>query len=216
MGMSGRRALKFLAIVWSIGAGFIALQALFVRISDFSLRHFAPAELGMAKQSAAGAAHCQQVVKTIAAAENRGAGSASRYRAWMMGYQFGVADSGAQKTLEGTQALARGLGVPEVALPAGHVAYAARDFAVSLEEDPQCVSAALAKRYSTQHASLYKFGAAVGLTAGSNAVLIQEPEIRAYGRAAGIPQELWQPLLEKKIPVQPVVSRINSYIKSLN
>jgi hypothetical protein len=213
--MSGRRALKFLVIVWSIGAGFLALEAVFVRISDFSLGHFAPAEMALTKQTPAGAARCREILKGIATAD-KDAARASRYRAWMLGYQFGVANSGARKTLENAQALARDLGVPEAALAKGHLAYAAHDFAVSLEEDPQCVSAALAKRYSNQHAGFYKFGAAVGLTAGSDAVLTQEPQIRAYGRAAGVPQELWQPLIEKKAAVRSIVRRIDSYIKGLD
>jgi hypothetical protein len=136
------------------------LQALFVRGSDFSLGHFAPAEMALAKQSAAGAAHCREVLKTFSA-ENHGTGSASRYRAWRLGYQLGAADGGTHgservvKILADAQTLAHGLGVPEVALPSGHAAYGIRDFTVSLDEDPQCVSAALAMRYSPQHASLY-------------------------------------------------------------
>jgi hypothetical protein len=214
--MNGRRVLKFLAIVWSIAAGFLALGALFVRISDFSLGHVAPAELALAKQSTEGAAHCRDVVKGIAPVESREAGAASHYRAWMLGYQFGIANSGARNALETAWALARELRVPEMEVPKGHVAYAANDFAVSLEEDPQCVSAALARRYSVQHAGLYKFGAAVGMTAGSGGILTQEPQIRVYGRAAGVPQELWQPLLGKKAIMKDVVSRIDGYIRRLD
>jgi hypothetical protein len=229
MGMSGhrlRRGVKFLAVVWSIGAGFLVLQALFVRVSDFSLGHFAPAEMALAKQSAAGAAHCREVLKTFTA-NNQGTGRASRYRAWRLGYQLGVADGGTQgsarvmKILADAQTLAHSLGVPEVALPSGHAAYGIRDFTVSLEEDPQCVSAALAMRYSPRHASLYKFGAAVGLAmvyraAISDAEAVLEPEIRAYGRAASVPQALWQPLLEKQIAVQAAVSRIDGYIRAVD
>jgi len=214
--MNGRGVLKFLAIVWLIAAGFLGLEALFVRISDFSLRHVAPAELALSKQSPAGAAHCREIVKGIAPAQSQGASGASHYRAWMLGYQFGIANSGAPNTLETARALARELDIPEMEIPKGHMAFAAHDFAVSLEEDPQCVSAALAKRYSNRHASLYKFGAAVGLTAGSDAVLTQEAQIRVYGPAAGVPQDLWQPLLEKKEAVPTAVNRIESYIKGLD
>ncbi len=216
VGMKGRRVVKFLAIVWSIAAGFLALEALFLRISDFSLGHVAPAELALAKQSPAGAAHCREIVKGIAPVERRGTDGADHYRAWMLGYQFGIANSGVPNMIENARALARDVGVPEMEIPKGHMAYAAHDFAVSLEEDPQCVSAALAKRYSMQHASLYKFGAAVGMTAGSGGILIQEPQIRVYGRAAGVPQELWQPLLEKKAAMKDVVSQIDSYVRRLD
>jgi hypothetical protein len=214
--MNGWGVLKFLAIVWLIAAGFLGLEALFVRISDFSLRHVAPAELALAKQSPEGAAHCREVVKAVVPMESRGLGAASHYSAWMLGYQFGIANSGAPNMIESARALARGLGVPEMEMPKGHVAYAAQDFAVSLEEDPQCVSAVLMKLYSAQHASLYKFGAAVGMTASSGGILMQEPQIRVYGRAAGVPEQLWQPLLDKKAVMKDVVGRIDSYIRRLD
>ena len=231
-----RRALMFLAVVWSIGAGFLVLQALFLQMSDFSLGHLVPVEMGLAKQSAAGAAHCRDVLKTVAVV-NQGAVSASRYGAWNLGFQLGFAGaihdaSRITKTLADAQTLAHSLGVPEVALPKGHAAYGMRDFSVSLEEDPQCVSATLAARYSAQHASLYKLGAAVGLAmvyraAISDTGAILEPEIKSYGRTAGVPPELWQPLLEKRIAIEPgsgsrvaavqgMVRRLDSYIKTLD
>jgi len=241
-----RRALVFLAVVWSIGAGFLGLQALFLRLSDFSLAHIVPAKIGLPTQSAAGAARCQEVVKTLMPPENQAQARASRYRAWSMGFQFGYADEMANrasqdagqvnKMMAAAQELARGLGVPNVALPQGHRAYGIRDFTVSLEEDPQCVSAALAKRYSEQHANLYKFGAAVGLAVVYRMVVpraesVLEPQIRVYGRAGRVPAELWQPLLAERIgaeanstkqatdqaaAVLAMARRIDSYVKTLD
>jgi hypothetical protein len=245
-----RRALVFLAVVWSIGAGFLGLQALFLQLSDLSLAHVVPAKIGLPTQSAAGAARCKDVVKTLTPHENQGQASASRYRAWSMGFQFGYADEMANgasqdagqvnKMMGAAQELARALGVPNVALPQGHRAYGIRDFTVSLEEDPQCVSAALAKRYSEQHASLYRFGAAVGLAMVYRMVVpraepLLEPQIRVYGQAGGVPAELWQPLLAERIAAEPnstnhlnnqsnnqaaavlaMVRRIDSYVKTLD
>ena len=222
MGMNGRRpprrVVKFLAVVWSIGAGFLILQELSMRVSDFRFGHFAPAEMVLPKQSPEGAAHCQEVLKTVAIGGNQGPGSASKYRAWSLGYRFGAADSAsdAAKLLADARMLAHDLGVPEVALPRGHMAYAIRDFTVSLEEDPQCVSAALAKRYSPQHANFFKFGAAVGLAASAGAGAVLEPQIRIYGGTASVPPALWQPLLDKQAAVQRVANGIDSYIRTLD
>lgn len=110
----------------------------------------------------------------------------------------------------------------------GRSAYALRDFSVFLEEDTPCVAAALQSRHSPRYAALFKFGATVGL--GSvywrlapelNDVLA--PQLRVYGSAAGIPADLYNPLLGQHVAgsgadegqaAESVVKRIDAYIKS--
>ena len=237
-----RRTLVFLVVVWSIGAVFLALEAGMAELTWFSSSNSLPANLVLSKQSQAAFVHCQEVVKNLppparnANIDARQAG----YLAWRLGYMLGSADgalsSGAAKqagienvmrqSLQATSALA----IPPLALPEhGRSAYALREFSVFLEEDPPCVAAALQFRRSPRHAALYKFGAAVGFASiyrrlAPMLVDVLAPEVRIYGSAAGIPADLYAPLLGQPVPsgpgadpgqaLQSVVNRIDDYIRT--
>jgi hypothetical protein len=238
-----RRFLVFLAVVWSIGAAFLALEAGMTELSWFSSSRSLPANMVLPKQSQAAFAHCQEVVKSLPPpAQNVHIESQASYLVWKLGYMLGTADgsltsgtanraaveSVLRQSLPATSALA----IPPVALPEhGRSAYALREFSVFLEEDTPCVAAALQFRRSPRHAALYKFGAAVGfasiyrrLAPGLGDVFA--PEVRIYGSAAGIPAELYAPLLGQPVPsgsgadtaqaFQSAVNRIDAYIKTSN
>ncbi len=120
------------------------------------------------------------------------------------------------------------LGIPPLALPQHRrSAYALREFAESLEEDPPCVAAAFQFRHTPRHAALYKFGATVGFVSTYRRMVPQlndvlTPELRLYGSAAGIPAELYAPLLGPSTAgpnaisglVVQSVKRIDVYIRS--
>ena len=126
--------------------------------------------------------------------------------------------------------LSRTLAIPTPALPKHHnSAFALREFSLFLVEDPECAAAALASRYSAGHAALYQFGAVLGyasvyrrLAPGIGAVFTAEIEV--YGSAAGLPQELWRPWLQKSLPppqgndpnqaVSAALRQIDNYIRN--
>ncbi|MGA7411915.1 MAG: hypothetical protein WBW33_15660, partial [Bryobacteraceae bacterium] len=238
-----RRTLIFLAVVWSIGAVFLALEAGMTTLTWFSSSKSLPADLVLPRQSQAALAHCQEVVKGLPASpQNADIGTQAGYLAWRLGYMLGSADatitSGAanravvENALRPALQVTSVLGIPPIALPQhARSAYAIREFSVSLEEDTTCVAATLQSRYSARDAALYKFGATVGFASVYRRLAPQlddvlAPQIRIYGSAAGIPAELYAPLLGQSVvtapgtdagqAVQSVVNRIDASIRSNN
>lgn len=234
-----RRILVFLVVVWGIGAAFLALEASMVELSWFGSSKSLPANLVLPKQSRAALAHCQDVVKGLPPpAQNVNLHGQAWYMAWRLGYMLGSADASLtsgttnrtavenmlRQSLQATSAL----GIPSLTLPDhGRSAYALREFSVFLEEDTPCVAAALQSRHSPRYSALFKFGATIGfgsvyrrLAPELNDVLA--PQLRVYGSAAGIPAELYDPLLEQHVgsgfdggqAAESVVNRIDSYVKS--
>ena len=234
-----RRVLTFIAVVWSVAAAFLALEAGMLELTSLVSSQPLSANLVLARQSQAGFLHCQEILNSLPPpAQDARVVQQSRYLAWRLGYILGSADasitSGIAKRPAVENALRRSLpatgalGIPSLALPRqGRSAYALVEFSGSLEEDPQCVSAALESRYSPKYAALYKFGASVGfacfyrrLAPQLNDVLA--PQLRIYGSAAGVPADLYTPLLGPlpTVPgadagqvVQSVVSRIDEYVR---
>lgn len=235
-----RRTLVFLAVVWSIGAGFLALEASMTQLSWFGSSNLLPANIVLPRQSKAAFAHCQEVEKSLSPpAQDANVSRQAWYLAWRLGYLLGSADASITAGVANRTAVENGLqqslpvttelGIPPLALPQhGRSGYALREFSVFLEEDTLCVATALQFRYSPKHSALYKFSAAVGfasvyrhLAPQLNDVLA--PELRVYGSAAGIPANLYTPLLGQPVAgssadegqaVQSVVNRIDAYIKS--
>jgi hypothetical protein len=230
-------------VVWSIGAGFLLLQASMTELSWFGSSRVLPANIVLPKQSNAAFEHCQQIVKGLPPlpVQDANASKQAWYLAWQLGYLEGSGDAalsagsanraGVEDVLRQSLPVTTGLGIPPLALPQhGRSAYAIREFTVFLEEDTPCVAAALQFRYSPRHASLYKFGAAVGFASVYRRLAPQltdvlAPELRVYGSAAGIPADLYTPLLGQPVgsattdgaeAVQSVVNRIDIYIKSIH
>jgi hypothetical protein len=234
-----RRTLIFLAVVWSIGAGFLALQAGLTELSWFGSSKVLPAEIILPKQSKAAFEHCQEIVKGLPPpVPDPNVSKQAWYLAWRLGYLLGTGDASlsvgsanrgaVEDVLRQSLPVTTGLGIPPLALPQhGRRAYAIREFTVFLEEDTPCVAAALQFRYAPRHASLYKFGAAVGFASVYRHLEPQltdvlAPQLRVYGSAAGIPADMYTPLLGHPVAgaaadrveaVQSVVERMDAYIK---
>lgn len=235
-----RRILVFLAVVWSIGAAFLALEASMTELSWFSSSKLLPADIVLPRQSQASLVHCQEVVRSLPPqAQDANVASQASYLAWSLGYLLGSADASVtagranraavENALSQSLPVTTMLGIPPLALPQhARSAYALREFSVFLEDDPPCVAAALQIRQSPRHATLYKFGSVVGF-AGVYRRLVPQlndvlaPQLRVYGSAAGIPADLYSPLLAQHVAgrgaddaqaVQSVVNRIGDYIKS--
>ncbi|MEO8051562.1 MAG: hypothetical protein ABI833_14175 [Acidobacteriota bacterium] len=235
-----RRILLFLAVVWTLGAAFLALEAGMIELSWFGSSKSLPADLVLPQQSRAALAHCQDVVKSLPPpAQNVNLDAQSWYLAWRLGYMLGSADASltsgttnraaVENMLRQSLPATSALGIPSLTLPEhGRSAYALREFSGFLEEDTPCVAAALQSRHSPRYSALFKFGATVGfgsvyrrLAPELNDVLA--PQLRVYGSAAGIPADLYDPLLTQRVAgsgfgggqaAESVVNRIDSYIKS--
>ena len=235
-----RRALIFLAVVWSTGGAFLALQAGFLGVSTHLLSTSVPGSLALPTQTKAASARCREILKGLPGPAQNANAAAAFYQTWQLGYAFGFMEgqniAGVLKRSAGEPILRReslpvttALGIPFPALlEHQRTAYALRDFTQSLEEDPQCVAAALESRHSPRHAALYKFGAALGV-AGIFRRLVPEmddvltPELRLYGSAAGIPVKLYTrpfsrsaaaPGADAKQAVQSAVDRIDAYLRT--
>ncbi|HTT23039.1 MAG TPA: hypothetical protein VMG82_29180 [Candidatus Sulfotelmatobacter sp.] len=235
-----RRALIFLTVVWSIGAAFLALQATMTELSWFGSSNALPADIVLPKQSKAAFEHCQEIVKGLPQPlRDPNVSKQAGYVAWQLGYLLGTGDAtlgaglanraAVEDVLRQSVPVTTGLGIPPLALPQhGRSAYAMREFTLSLEEDTPCVAAALQFRYSPRHAALYKFSAAVGFASVYRRLAPQltdvlAPELRVYGSAAGIPEDLYTPLLghtsagagpDGAEALPSVVNRIDAYIKN--
>ena len=237
------RLILFLGVVWSVAGAFLLLETISGKLLDVVLARRSGGDLAIAipKQSAAARSHCQQVVRDLPRVNLRPQDLAqSKYAAWRLGQQLGTAGAlisseiatpdTVASMLKNTDGLTSHLGVPELRLPErGRAAYALRNFAVFLQEDPQCVAAALEVRYSPQHAALLKFGAAIAIAAFYRQVPdigeVFGPEITTFGSAASVPPSLWLPLLQPKISgpagsdlkqsIQGIVARIDQEVKTL-
>lgn len=235
-----RRTLLFLAVVWSIGGVFLALEAGMTELSWFSASKSVPANLVLPKQSRAAFAHCQEVMKGLPPpTENPSIARQTSYLVWSAGYMLGSADASiaagianraaVENVLRQSLPVTSALGIPPLALPQhGRDAYALAEFSAFLEEDPPCVAAALQFRQSPKQAALYKFSAAVGFASVYRRLAPQlndvlAPQLRIYGSAACIPADLYKPLLgqppaaapgaDAGQTVQSVVNRIDAYLR---
>lgn len=231
------RILVFLAVVWSIGAAFLILQAGMIELSSFTASTVLPGSVVLPKQSKASLAHCQDVVRGLPRpVQDSKAARQALFWAWSLGYVVGSADASltagvanrdaVDKILQQSLPVTTALGIPPVALPKhGHSALAMREFSVFLEEDTPCIATALQIGHSPRHAAIYKFGAAVGFASVYRRLApelgdVLSPQLRVYGAAAGIPANLYTPLLARsggaaeRDAIQSAVNRINTYIQS--
>jgi hypothetical protein len=234
-----RRTLVFLVVVWSIGGLFLAVEAGMREFSWFSASKSLPANLALPKQSRASFLHCQEVVKGLPPpAQTPDIARQTSYLVWSIGYMLGSADASiaagianqaaVERVLRQSLQVTKVLGIPPLALPQHRrPAYALWEFGTFLEEDPSCVAGALQLRHSPKDAALYKFGAAVGFAGVYRRLAPQlsvlTPQLRIYGAAAGIPADLYNPLLGQPLiaspganagqAVQSVVNRIDTYVR---
>jgi hypothetical protein len=233
------RIIVFLAIVWSIAGAFVAVETLSVASFEFArVRRVVPPEMAISQQSPAAKSHCEEVLKSMPPFRPAPDVQAqSRYLAWRLGQRLGLAGallaseatpSAVSAVLSSTTETSKVMGLPQVtAPPPGLAANALRDFSLFLQEDPQCVAAALSAHYSPEHAALFRFGASVAIAAFYRQIPeigeVFGPEIETFGTGASISRSLWQPLLQARIDVRPgtdlkeaidaIVYRIDEHIR---
>jgi hypothetical protein len=143
---------------------------------------------------------------------DRAALSQARVAAYELGLVVGLAtgarnagradDADRGQLQDARRAFASQLGVPTPEIPTPRrIAEALHEFEVHMAGDPQCIGARLAKRYSDQHDALYRFGAFAGHSAVYRSAAPQlgvlfVADLRHYGKAAGLPEDAWRPLIE--------------------
>jgi hypothetical protein len=202
----------FVAIVWSIAGAF---QLLFYGgpwLVDRAIRSGWIAD-SLVTPRPVQATDCSAAVREIPQPGPDAAPPArTRVAAYQLGFNLGVAAGGRNAGTAGTAALeqmeraraqlASELGIPTPELPpVRRLADALHEFEVHITADRQCIGARLAKRYSDRHDALYRFGAFAGhsvmyrtLAPEVGAVFV--PDLREFGKAAGLPQEAWRPLID--------------------
>jgi hypothetical protein len=136
----------------------------------------------------------------------------ARMAAYQLGFNLGAATGGrnagtagaaALEQMQNTRAeLAAELGVPTPEIPPVHrLADVLHEFEVNITADPQCIGARLAKRYSSRHDALYRFGAFAGHSVIYRSLapelgVLFVPDLREFARAAGLPEDVWGALIE--------------------
>src|SRR5262245_47573961 len=78
---------------------------------------------------------------------------------------------------------------------------ALHEFEVYMIADPECIGARLERGYSREHDALYRFGAFVGHSLAYRGATPQlgplfVADLRRYGQAAGLPDDVWRALLD--------------------
>jgi hypothetical protein len=207
----------FLGIVWSIAGAFLVLQnvlpALLAKAAALSwVSPGLTVNSELQKEAAQGCAEAER--RTTADAETL---QHARYAAFQMGLRFGSA-AGAlfsfgrradevAPLMQEVQDHAAALGVPKPELPElRHMATALDEFTDDLEADRQCTVASLANRYTKAHSDTYRFGAVVGYAAllcMNDVCGAHGAQIRRYGQAAGLPQDLWLPMARGSLDSVP-------------
>jgi hypothetical protein len=220
------RVLSFLAIVWAIAGAFWSLFWGQIWLVDrVAQSDWVP---GWMTASTVKPADCSAVVE--GAPEARlGAASLKRTRraAFEMGFALGATtalrNAGQVDTDQNRQARsapASELGVPAPEMPRLQSAsYALGEFRAHVTGDPQCIGALLAKLYSPRHDALYRFGAFVGHEVIYRVQLPElgpmfVPDLRRYGGAAGLPEEVWDLFVDPHADVRKALAGVNAYLQA--
>jgi hypothetical protein len=204
-----RRALLFVGIAWSIAGAFQLLSNGGPWLLDRAVKaSLIPDKLIAPRPRAV---DCSAAVQGMPKrALDDAALRRTRAAAYQMGFNLGLV-TGARNAgskaaeppslREEQDRLALELGVPRPAVPPlEHLADALHEFTEYVAADPDCLGARLAAGYSPEHDALYRFGAFVGHSVpyrgmAPEAGPVFVPELRRYGLAAGLPEEVWRPLL---------------------
>jgi hypothetical protein len=209
-----KRLAAFVAIVWGVATTFVAFEVVSLRGMDLMLSY--PAIFG---DIALSQAVTQSTSCVVPAGEERGQTSATlsvsdgRTGAWLLGLGLGrdaVARqyAGANSPLlaelaAGSSELAGRLGVPppNVFTPV-QMANANTEFVAFVEQDAGTTAHRIAERVSPQACELFKLGAMWGYSEmvrpalpGERAVFAME--IRYHALRAGVPEPLWNPMMER-------------------
>ncbi len=220
------RGLSFVAIVWAIAGSFWVLFEGQTWLIDQMLRFDRIPDWVTA--SRVKPADCVAILaRKPARPPDAATRKRARWAAWEMGLSLGMAtalrDAGASDPEENRKARADyasaiGVPTPEVA-PVRSPSHALSEFREHMAEDPQCVGAALAAFYSPRDDALYRFAAFVGHNMIYRARNPQfdplfVPELRRYGRAAGLPDSVWAPLTEPRAGVLQAIAGLSAYVRS--
>ena len=205
-----RNAVAFVAIVWAVAASFIAFEV--VALAGTSLALAYPQVFGRLVLSSDTLQSTACVVGLGEAAGETNSREAS-VGSWALGVSFGrdaIARQFASAnpellaaSLSGMEQVAGGLGVraPAVFVPR-QIANAHREFVSFIETDAGKTAHQLAVKYSPRACQLYKLGTVWGYSTMVRPALPGEPavfavEINYYARQVGLPEPLWQPMIER-------------------
>ena len=204
-----RRALLFVGIAWSIAGAFQVLSKGGPWLLDRAVKRGLVPESLVAPRPRA--VDCSAAVQGMPKrALDDATLRSARIAAYRMGFNLGLyagARSAGSKVEEPISLrqeqdqLALALAVPRpVAPPVRQLADALHAFTVHVAADPECIGARLAAGYSPEHDALFRFGAFVGHSVTYRGVApevgpVFVPELRRYGQAAGLPEDVWRPLL---------------------
>jgi hypothetical protein len=209
-----RHAVAFVSIVWAVAATFVAVEVVSLRGMDLALSY--PALFGRLalspivtqSTSCVATASDARELPPPAFSVNEG-----RTGAWLLGLNLGrdavfrqYAESNSPFLAEltaGSSELAGRLGVPAPAVfRAAQIANANTEFVAFVEQDAGETAHRLAERLSPQACELFKLGALWGYSEmlrpalpGERAVFAME--IRYHALRAGVPEPLWNPMLQR-------------------
>jgi hypothetical protein len=208
------RIIRFLAIVWAIASAFWLLE----KGTEYL---FIAAMQSLADQvwQPSAATDCTLVVRDVAPVPRSEAISRSaRFVTWSLGFETGfgrrtteeLGRASGRSRVPPVAEMAGALGVPVPKLPdAQHLGRRLIEFGKHIDTDAQCIAAILSYRYSPQHGGTYQFASLFGyvytIVHSTPEMLHDEflPELRYYGRAAGIPQSLWVPIVSDPAGMTP-------------
>ena len=197
------RAAAFVGIVWSIAATFVIFQVIALSGTDFALSR--PDLFGdlLLPRSVSNSTNCERTTPDAAASP--------RAEAFALGIAVGrdaiVRQYSTDPQMNAALAsrvenFARGLEVttPEPFVPV-QLANANREFVDWLEADGRMTARQIAERYSSETCHSYKLGSVWGYTEMVKMSLPAERavfgvEIRHYAQRAGVPENLWRPMVE--------------------
>jgi hypothetical protein len=211
-----KRAGLFVAIVWGVASSFIAFEI--VALQGVDLAFAFPGLFGDTIVSPATKASIACVVgpeeSAGPAAPSPGLKpSEARASAWLLGLRVGqdgsvrhfpkVRTETLAELRAGVEQLASTLGVPTPAIFAPQqVANAPQEFVAFVDADTQGTARQLAVRFSPSACQLFKLGSVWGYSMlnrlaapGSRAILA--PQIRYHAVKLGLPQALWQPMVDR-------------------
>jgi hypothetical protein len=198
------RVMRFLAIVWGVALSFHLLTGSLVALFSWFLQSSDRCDLVLANVPT------QCTNGTHEAAQRKLDPMTARVLSWQLGLSLGVSAGQRQvgsldaELLAQAQAerarIARELAIPTPELPpVVSKVQIMTEYRHYLAADPECVSSALSQAYSPGHGTLYRFAATVGHVWEMRSHAPQlgpvfVPELRCYGRDAGLAEPLWQDL----------------------
>lgn len=207
-----RNALLFVVIAWSIAGAFQLLFWAGPWLVDRGVKAGWMPD-GIVKPRPVQTVDCTAAVQGMPQRElDDATRNRARVAAYELGFNLGLVtgarNAGAGDAADGASTreerdrLARELALPRPGIPPlRQLVDALHEFEVYMIADPECIGARLERGYSREHDALYRFGAFVGHSLAYRGATPQlgplfVADLRRYGQAAGLPEDVWRPLLE--------------------